>query len=198
MTWPGYCTAACDLGSLLASSPCIARRDTRASPFACFSCVTSRDSHKWRACPRKILEILVGTSNGTDHFGLVLPEYSGPDLKVVHFDRSGHFGRSDRNVPFHLTKLLFPVPLFCILLTRTITSSRNNQKREVQRPGSKEYWKADQNNVYCFLITIFQLAIPAFFTFTDISIGNSMISSDIWHKYHEWYFKIVIRNFTSR
>ena len=26
-------------------------------------------------------------------------------IKVVHFDRSGHFGRSDRNVPFHLTKL---------------------------------------------------------------------------------------------
>ena len=34
--------------------------------------------------------------------------------------RSAHFGRSDRNVPFHLTKLLTPVPLFCILLMRTI------------------------------------------------------------------------------
>ena len=32
----------------------------------------------------------------------------------------------------------------------------------------------------------------------DISVGNSMICSDIWHKYHEWYFKIVISNFTSR
>ena len=31
-----------------------------------------------------------------------------------------------------------------------------------------------------------------------ICIGNSMICSDIWHKYHEWYFEIVIRNFTSR
>ena len=31
-----------------------------------------------------------------------------------------------------------------------------------------------------------------------ISISNSMICSDIWHKYHEWYFEIVIRNFTSR
>ena len=29
---------------------------------------------------------------------------------------------------------------------------------------------------------------------TTISIGNSMIFSDIWHKYHEWYFEIVIRN----
>ena len=46
---------------------------------------------------------------------------SGPALKVVHFDRSGHFGRSDRNVPFHLTKLLSPVLLFCTLLTGTIT-----------------------------------------------------------------------------
>ena len=31
-----------------------------------------------------------------------------------------------------------------------------------------------------------------------ICIGNSMICSDIWHKYCEWYFKIVIRNITSR
>ena len=31
-----------------------------------------------------------------------------------------------------------------------------------------------------------------------LSIGNSMISSDMWHTYHEWYFEIVIRNFTSR
>ena len=30
------------------------------------------------------------------------------------------------------------------------------------------------------------------------SIGNSMICSDIWHKYHERYFKIVMRNFTKR
>ena len=27
-----------------------------------------------------------------------------------------------------------------------------------------------------------------------ICIGNSMICSDIWHKYHRWYFEIVIRN----
>ena len=30
-----------------------------------------------------------------------------------------------------------------------------------------------------------------------IFIGNSMICSDIWPKYHEWYYEIVIRNFTS-
>ena len=55
-------------------------------------------------------------SNGTDYFDSVRPEYLGPPFKVVHFDRSGYLGRSDRNVPFHLTKLLSPVPLFCILL----------------------------------------------------------------------------------
>ena len=59
--------------------------------------------------------------NGTDHFGLVWLEYSEPALKVVLFDWSGHFGQTDWNVPFHLTKLLSPVLLFCILLTRTIT-----------------------------------------------------------------------------
>ena len=88
MTWPGSCVQPLVIW-VAPSSQCMASRDTRASPLACLSRVTSRDSHKWRACPRKILEILVGTSNGTDHFGLVLPEYSGPDLKVVHFDRSG-------------------------------------------------------------------------------------------------------------
>ena len=31
-----------------------------------------------------------------------------------------------------------------------------------------------------------------------ISIGNSMICSDIWRKYLEWYFEIVKCNFTSR
>ena len=55
-----------------------------------------------------------------------------PALKVVHFDRSGHFSRSDRNVPFHLTKLLSPVPLFSILLPRTITKSAVAWVRSVQ------------------------------------------------------------------
>ena len=32
------------------------------------------------------------------------------------------------------------------------------------------------------------------FSCSSISTGNSMICSDIWHKYREWYFKIVIRN----
>ena len=44
----------------------------------------------------KFREISGGTSNGTNHFGLVRPGYSGPALKVVNFDRSG---RLDRNVP---------------------------------------------------------------------------------------------------
>ena len=57
----------------------------------------------------------------TINFGLVLLEYWGPALKVVHFDRCGYLVWSDQNVPFHLTKLLSPVQLFCILLTRTIT-----------------------------------------------------------------------------
>ena len=38
-----------------------------------------------------------------------------------HVDRSGHFCRSDQHVPLHLAKLLSPVPLFCILPTKTMT-----------------------------------------------------------------------------
>ena len=66
----------------------------------------------------KNAEILVGTSNGTDHFGFVIPEYSGQALRVVHYDRSRHFGPK---YPFPFDKLLSPLPLFCILVTRTIT-----------------------------------------------------------------------------
>ena len=40
----------------------------------------------------KMPGISVGTSDGTNHFGLVRQEYSGPALKVVDFDRSGHLG----------------------------------------------------------------------------------------------------------
>ena len=43
---------------------------------------------------------------------------------------------------------------------------------------------------------VFQLNLK--YLHVKISIGNSMICSDIWHKHHEWYFKTVVRNFTSR
>ena len=51
---------------------------------------------------------------------------------MVHFDRSGYLRRWDRNVSFHSTKLLSRVPLFRILLTRTIT------KRAVAWVGSEQ------------------------------------------------------------
>ena len=35
---------------------------------------------------------------------------------MAYFDRSGYLGRSDRNDPFHLTKLLSPVPIFFFYL----------------------------------------------------------------------------------
>ena len=53
----------------------------------------------------KIPEISVGTSKGTDHFGLVRPEYSRLALKEIHFDRSGHFGLK---CPFSFDKIVVP------------------------------------------------------------------------------------------
>ena len=40
--------------------------------------------------------------------------------------------------------------------------------------------------------------INGIFTSVPQNCKLCMICSDIWHKYLEWYFKIVIRNFTSR
>ena len=68
-----------------------------------------------------------------NHFSLVRPEHTGPTLKVVHFDWSGHFRWLNRNVPFHLTKLMSPVLLFCILLTRTKTKRALAWVRSVQQ-----------------------------------------------------------------
>ena len=54
-------------------------------------------------------EVSVGISNRTEHFGLVRSEYSGPGLKVVLFDQSGHFGRSDGpKCPFPFDKIAVP------------------------------------------------------------------------------------------
>ena len=58
---------------------------------------------------RKIPEVSVGTSNGTDHFSLLWLEYSGSALKVVHFNWSGHFGRSvGPKCPFTFDKIVAP------------------------------------------------------------------------------------------
>ena len=46
--------------------------------------------------------------------------------------------------------------------------------------------------VFCLKIKITNLKFV-----TVIRIGNSIICIDIWHKYHEWYFKIVVPNFAS-
>ena len=50
--------------------------------------------HRELSIQPKIPEISVGTSNGKDHFSLVQLEYSGPALKVIHFDWSGYLCRS--------------------------------------------------------------------------------------------------------
>ena len=68
-------------------------KSARASPTPHHTLNEERSARALSIQP-KIPVISVGTSNGKDHFGLVRPEYSGPALKVVLFDRSGHFGRS--------------------------------------------------------------------------------------------------------
>ena len=66
----------------------------------------------------KILEFFFIKSNGMNCFSVV--DLTGM-FTLEYFHWSGHFGRLDQNVPYHLTKFLFPVPFFCILLTSTIT-----------------------------------------------------------------------------
>ena len=46
---------------------------------------------------------------------------------------------------------------------------RGSRTRGRKNEKSKDYCKADQNNVYCFFMIIFRLATPAFFKFTDVT-----------------------------
>ena len=80
--------------------------------------------------------------------------------------------------------LIFHIPLL----------SRLIRLFSIKKIGNLKFWiqKCDgERNMKNLTIIILQIA-------SKICIGNSMICSDIWHKYHEWYFDIVICNFTSR
>ena len=49
---------------------------------------------------------------------------------------------------------------------KSFTLQKRFKKREVY---AKNYCKADYNNLHCFSVTIFRLAIPAFFRFTEVT-----------------------------
>ena len=63
-------------------------------------------------------------------------------MRVVHLNQSAHFGRSD----FHLTNLLSPVPLFCILLTRKIAKRAVGWVNSVQPECTVPLGKWDFRN----------------------------------------------------
>ena len=79
-----------------------------------------------------------------------------------------------------------------ILITIDLEKSERRHFCSLSTPRSRRWSYHDGKlNYYCNSFACFQLQRYA------ICIGNSMICSDIWHKYHKWYFEIVIRNFTS-
>ena len=68
---------------------------------------------------------------------------------------------------------------------------------KMTRKPRRTYYNINISNVGYWqdnLISIANRADAAPLSPSWISTGNSMISSDIWHKYHEGYFKIVRRN----
>ena len=69
-----------------------------------------------------------------------------------------------------LAKTMDKDPACC---QRWITEKRSNQAKilRTKNEKSKDYCKADHNNVYCFLGTIFRLGMPTepFFRFTEVT-----------------------------
>ena len=87
------------------------------------------------------------------------------------------------------TRLIFYILMWFIFVK---SSALNRSTAALSNNGSFSSWKFSLPWAEAFLYVSGLSATIA------ISIGNSMICSDIWHKYHEWYFEIVIRHFTSR
>ena len=64
--------------------------------------------------------------------------------------------------------LIFRAWATCGGLNR-VRVGRGLEHEDAKNEKSKDYCKADQNNVYCFFMIIFRLATPAFFKFTDVT-----------------------------
>ena len=91
--------------------------------------------------------------------------------------------------PCTLAEQNFPRPLCALAenLTGTILRAQFLQIDKIcillitNNEKSKDYCKTDQNNMYCFFITIFRLAITAFFRFADVTelmIRNTILYSN--------------------
>ena len=70
-----------------------------------------------------------------------------------------------------LNKLQKPWTKILLVVNVGSLEKRSNQPKynEPKTRSPKTTAKLIQNNVYCFFITIFRLAIPAFFRFTDVT-----------------------------
>ena len=126
---------------------------------------------KWR--PTLAFSHLVHTAQVNSQ-----PETYGPHGKFpphAHFSQSAK-KESTRN----------------ILITIDLEKSERRHFCSLSTPHSRRWsYRDGKLNYYCNSLACFQLQRYA------ICIGNSLICSDIWHKYHNWHFEIVIRNFTS-
>ena len=104
------------------------------------------------------------------------PETYGPHGK---FPPHVHFSQSAKKESFRN-----------ILITIDLEKSERRHFCSLSTPRSRRWSYHDGKlNYYCNSLACFLLQRYA------ICIGNSMICSDICHKYHKWYFEIVIRNF---
>ena len=80
-----------------------------------------------------------------------------------------------------------------------ITGKKNKETNKKEHK-LKQYDRKNVNQDQIFyhfnsgsLVHNYQTRHASFASLSIICIGNSMICSDIWHKYHQWYFKVVIR-----
>ena len=85
---------------------------------------------------------------------------NSPPTPAPHFKRGGH------RPPHFKNCSAGPV----VTNVRSVEKRSNQPKYKGPKTRSpKTTAKLIQNNVYCFFITIFQLAVPAFFRFTDVT-----------------------------
>ena len=98
---------------------------------------------------------------------------------MVHFDRSGHFRRSDRNGPSNLIKLLSPVPLFCILLTRPITIMQTRGGLGQVCATGRGSSEISNQNFLSLVVSCLHILLPVFTRIINCSLTSGEFP-DCW------------------
>ena len=114
-----------------------------ASPFVCYSRVTSRDSSKWRACSRAFFE--VARETGSVSCRIVLWDCLGDAIAAF----IGHYGIAQKTGPRIFVPKNSPMVQFDTPPTQSHAQSNVSSSKDVNRPLPSSKNPHFQNEARC-------------------------------------------------